>query len=554
MEQQQQQRRRELGGEGDGVPHNERLQMERIRELDLEQLEEEEVSSDAESLGSDEASSDERGDGGAGSRGGFTFDTSLTCRHTYLGEVDDIGGGRSFSEGGTFLTLPMFYLEGIVLFPDATLPLRVLQPRFKAAVERAIRQHEAPYTIGVIHVRYILQETGIHIASVGTTAEIRQLRHLNDGSINVLTRGRQRFRIRQAWTDGDGAPCAKVQIIPEENPLHIPRDAFGLLAAVPSLKTGKVPRAVPKSSDANDAGDDRYFQLGSDIDDMEEDDTITDHVEVNVHGADLQLGSEDVEPLLWWRRQQRFPGRGERSETSGDWNENDQGESSGALNSILPVRKKARIDWGWGGACKAWASDESKWMFRAQRTAWPHWVYRMFDAYDLSRRAADMWRQMVELPSMDDLVKSPELLSFFIASKMPLPDAIRQELLEMDGVVHRLRREIQLLESMDQIRCKHCQAVIARRTDMLVMSTDGPISAFVNEHGYVHETLTLKQVRGLNVRGRPEIVNSWFPGYAWTMADCICDSHMGWHFTAVTKNMRPRAFWGVRRSQIASVQ
>lgn len=42
------------------------------------------------------------------------------------------------------------YFTGIVLFPDDPLPLRVLQPRFKAAVERAMRQTEAPYTLGVV--------------------------------------------------------------------------------------------------------------------------------------------------------------------------------------------------------------------------------------------------------------------------------------------------------------------------------------------------------------------------------------------------------------------
>jgi cereblon len=46
------------------------------------------------------------------------------------------------------------------------------------------------------------------------------------------------------------------------------------------------------------------------------------------------------------------------------------------------------LEGSWGGACKAWAVDESKWRWRAQRTAWPHWVYRQFDAYELARRAA----------------------------------------------------------------------------------------------------------------------------------------------------------------------
>ena len=60
-------------------------------------------------------------------------------------------------------------------------------------------------------------------------------------------------------------------------------------------------------------------------------------------------------------------------------------------------------------------------------------------------------------------------------------------------------------------RCPR-QYPIARRSDMLVMSAEGPINAFVNAHGFVHETLTLKRARGLVLEGSPETENSWFPG------------------------------------------
>lgn len=63
----------------------------------------------------------------------------------------------------------------------------------------------------------------------------------------------------------------------------------------------------------------------------------------------------------------------------------------------------------------------------------------------------------------------------------------------------------------------HCwfQGIIARRSDMLVMSADGPISAYVNAFGHVHETLTLARARGLSLAGQPQTTaNSWFPGLA----------------------------------------
>lgn len=43
-------------------------------------------------------------------------------------------------------------LLGVVLFPEATLPLRVVQPNFIATIERALSQIDqgAPLTIGVV--------------------------------------------------------------------------------------------------------------------------------------------------------------------------------------------------------------------------------------------------------------------------------------------------------------------------------------------------------------------------------------------------------------------
>lgn len=70
-----------------------------------------------------------------------------------------------------------------------------------------------------------------------------------------------------------------------------------------------------------------------------------------------------------------------------------------------------------------------------------------------------MWKQIVGKPSMEGFVKKPDVLSFYIASKIPVSESIRQELLEIDGITYRLRREIELLESFDRIRCRNCQVI-----------------------------------------------------------------------------------------------
>lgn len=71
----------------------------------------------------------------------------------------------------------------------------------------------------------------------------------------------------------------------------------------------------------------------------------------------------------------------------------------------------------------------------------------------------DLWREIIGKPSLEELVRRPENLSFYVASKMPISETARQELLEMNGISYRLRREIQLLRDFNHLRCKNCMVV-----------------------------------------------------------------------------------------------
>lgn len=72
---------------------------------------------------------------------------------------------------------------------------------------------------------------------------------------------------------------------------------------------------------------------------------------------------------------------------------------------------------------------------------------------------------------MEGFVRKPDILSFSIASKIPISESTRQELLEINGVSYRLRREIELLEGFDRVRCKNCQV-------LLKFPTSFPFSSF----------------------------------------------------------------------------
>ncbi|OVA12447.1 Peptidase S16 [Macleaya cordata] len=514
-----------------------------MEELQIEEVENAHYSS------SDDDSIDRGDDGGAGEYGGFTFDMGLASMHTYLGEVEDTQRRVSFLDGGAILNLPMFYLEGVVLFPEATLPLRVIQPRFKAAVERALNQVKAPCTIGVVRVHRHPDDFSLCFASIGTTAEIRQYRRLEDGSLNVVTRGQQRFRLRRSWVDVEGAPCAEIQIIQEDLPLRTPRDAFGQLASVSSIRSLSYPASRSKKHGHGDKDNDSESMSEASFEsDLSPTELRMHQSVIDSHSGYDRINDSDGESggceqgHQLERSHPNEPAGPSQHSIFEKWSEKEAAGLATVHQSSLGKQSPT-------GEGQELAPSSKH---RASRMFWPHWVFRMYDSYYLAQRAADMWKEIIGAPSMEDLVKTPDLLSFYIASKIPVSESTRQELLEIDGISYRLRREIELLECFDRVRCKTCQSVIARRSDTLVMSSDGPLGAYVNPHGFVHEVMTLYKANGLALIGRPVEEYSWFPGYAWTITTCsTCESQMGWLFTATNKNLKPRSFWGIRSSQVA---
>ncbi|OMO86650.1 hypothetical protein COLO4_20995 [Corchorus olitorius] len=478
----------------------ERRQIQQILALDDEELQIEEVEGLADS------SDDDHRDTGVPSTDDFTFNTNLTSLHSYLGEVDDARQRYAFWEGGAILNVPLFYLEGVVLFPEATLPLRVIQPNFVAAINRALNQADAPYTMGVVRVYRDSEFGPIRLAKIGTTAEIRQYRWVEDGTINVVTRGQQRFRLRRSWIDSEGAPCGEIQIIEEDVPFRTPRDACAKLVPFSNLSSQQR-LSLNASSHGGGNG-------GNDSEDSSEEifESELSQTERKIHQsaigacyefdkADESTSSDDDNELPKSDNQSGSPCLND----SGFKGSSPSNHKKQIWNATLGIGSKSK-------ACKV-AGPRSHLSSTISTAFLPCWVYRMYDSYCLAQKAADMWKQIVGTPSMDGFVKKPDLLSFYIASKIPISEPRRQELLEIDGISYRLRREIDILERLDRVRCKICKTVIARRSDMLVMSSDGPLGAFVNPHGHVHEVMTFHKAKGLALRGRPVKEYSWFPGY-----------------------------------------
>jgi Lon protease-like protein len=89
------------------------------------------------------------------------------------------------------IELPIFLLN-VVLFPGAELPLHIFEPRYRLMINECYSEKK-PF--GVVLARpeseYLQEEP----YPVGTMAEIEVLDRLEDGRMNLIARGLQRFRI-----------------------------------------------------------------------------------------------------------------------------------------------------------------------------------------------------------------------------------------------------------------------------------------------------------------------------------------------------------------------
>lgn len=98
-----------------------------------------------------------------------------------------------------------------------------------------------------------------------------------------------------------------------------------------------------------------------------------------------------------------------------------------------------------------------------------------------------------------------------------------------------------------QISCGACNRPLARKKDIFnVPGSEGVAGAYVNSYGSVHQTLTVKRLQdptSVELQGRPCTQDSWFPGYAWTIAVCgTCGRHLGWKFTWVGSQRHPQGY------------
>jgi Lon protease-like protein len=122
--------------------------------------------------------------------------------------------------------IPLFPLN-VVLFPGMMLPLHIFEERYKLMVQECLAGERL---FGVILAKnrraqapHVSELNLNDIYNVGTTAHIRAVENLDDGRMNLITVGQDRFIIQNFFSSEDDFLIGRVDPLEmgEDNPIRI---------------------------------------------------------------------------------------------------------------------------------------------------------------------------------------------------------------------------------------------------------------------------------------------------------------------------------------------
>ncbi|TNN65648.1 Protein cereblon [Liparis tanakae] len=147
-----------------------------------------------------------------------------------------------------------------------------------------------------------------------------------------------------------------------------------------------------------------------------------------------------------------------------------------------------------------WNNYQQRKFHCASLTPWPAWVYRLYDSESLMYRVKKQLHEWDENLKDDSLPKNAVDFSYRVAACLPIDDALRLQLLKIGSAIQRLRCELDIMDRCTSLCCKQCQDTeITTKNEIFSLSLYGPMAAYVNPHGYVHETLTVYKANNLNL-------------------------------------------------------
>lgn len=88
---------------------------------------------------------------------------------------------------------------GTVLYPGVVLPLHIFELRYRQLIRDLVEQTDGPRAFGVVAIKEGRETGGEGVTAlheVGCTAVLQQVQEYRDGSMDIVTVGQTRFRVK----------------------------------------------------------------------------------------------------------------------------------------------------------------------------------------------------------------------------------------------------------------------------------------------------------------------------------------------------------------------
>ena len=108
--------------------------------------------------------------------------------------------------------IPIFPLNA-VLFPGTDLHLHIFEDRYKVMITECI-ENESSFGIVLIKKGFEAFDLQVEPFHIGCTAAIRKVEKLQNGNLNIIVRGQERFRLLSISKDMNSYFVGKIKLFP----------------------------------------------------------------------------------------------------------------------------------------------------------------------------------------------------------------------------------------------------------------------------------------------------------------------------------------------------
>lgn len=153
------------------------------------------------------------------------------------------------------IDIPLFPLP-LVLFPGGRLPLQIVEPRYLDMLTRCMKNGEG---FGVVMIKEGSQtlnhaeEQLPVVAYTGTLVTIVDFDQADNGMLDILVQGLQKFAIRDQYETADRLMMAQVELLADETAAAVPDDKVHLAELLASLMEHEAVRELELELDFGDA-------------------------------------------------------------------------------------------------------------------------------------------------------------------------------------------------------------------------------------------------------------------------------------------------------------